>query len=345
MRVYISGPMRGIPEYNFPAFDGATAAMRQAGFDVISPAEHDREVDPLCHTRPGYALGLHEDGTGGGLRFQDLIGWDLEQLARPGYIDAIALLPGWENSTGVAHELYVSRVTGKKVMYLIPQRGSWTWYDESKPANASLLVGLSGYAQAGKDTAARVLIEHFGFKRVAFADALRDVLYALNPMVDVIGADGMPDGVWAVQALVDQIGWEQAKASGPAWSEFTVRKLLQRLGTEAGRQVLGDNIWVDTAMRQVDGLMPGEVKYGGRYVITDVRFPNEYQAIKQRGGQVWRIVRPGTEPVNAHPSETALDRYSFDASFINDGSILEFDRNVHRAMSIVFGERARLGAT
>lgn len=184
------------------------------------------------------------------------------------------------------------------------------------------LVGLSGYAQSGKDTAARVLIEHFGFQRVAFADALRDVLYALNPLIPV--DDSMSAPVIRLQNRVDKYGWDVAKTAYPE-----VRALLQRLGTEAGREILGTNIWVDTAMRHVDGLAPGVVKYGGRYVFTDVRFPNEYAAIKDRGGEVWRIEREGHTAVNAHPSETALDGYGFDRVIFNNAGLLEFDRKIH----------------
>ncbi len=183
------------------------------------------------------------------------------------------------------------------------------------------LVGLSGYAQSGKDTAARVLMEHFGFQRIAFADKLRDVLYALNPVVEWV--DRAPMG-WnrpqydrdSVQDVVDRKGWERAKQEHPA-----IRELLQRLGTEAGRKVLGESVWVDAAMSQV---VPG-----GRYVFTDVRFPNEYDAIKAAGGEVWRIERAGTAAVNRHPSETALDGFVFDRVVYNSAGLLEFDRKIH----------------
>lgn len=165
-----------------------------------------------------------------------------------------------------------------------------------------MVLGLSGYAQSGKDTFARFLVEDHGFVRVAFADTLREMLYALNPLVEWAGTASDP--VWSVKQLVDTIGWERAKAEGPAGSDFTVRAYLQRLGTEAGREILGQNIWVDTAMAK---LTPGR-----RYVFTDVRFPNEFDAIKAAGGKVIRLQRDGRTAVNAHPSETALDEHVFD---------------------------------
>lgn len=165
-----------------------------------------------------------------------------------------------------------------------------------------MLIGLSGYAQAGKDSLGAALVRNYGFTRYAFADALKEVVYRLNPLV------GGPGGVlgWRLQDYVDLDGWEKAKKTPE------IRRLLQVMGTEAGRQVLGDNIWVDTVLNQV----------GNRdVVITDCRFPNEAQAVKDRGGFVVRVARPGVNAVNAHPSETSLDDWDFDLVVDNDGSI------------------------
>src|SRR5581483_2011292 len=98
---------------------------------------------------------------------------------------------------------------------------------------SSALLGLMGYAQAGKDTVAKLLVEEFGFTRIAFADALREALYALNPLIPFEG-----DHV-RLRWLIDASGWEEAKVRHPE-----VRELLQRLGTESGRNVLGADVWV-----------------------------------------------------------------------------------------------------
>lgn len=168
-------------------------------------------------------------------------------------------------------------------------------------AGNSMVIGLSGYAQSGKDTLARFLVEEHGFTRLAFADILRDVLFALNPMVE------HTSGTWSVQALVKSIGWDAAKTGSPEGSDFTVRAYLQRLGTEAGRRILGEDVWVNAVM--------DKVQEGRRYVFTDMRFPNEYEAIKLFGGTTVRLTREGQDPTNAHVSETALDTHQFDYSF------------------------------
>lgn len=168
------------------------------------------------------------------------------------------------------------------------------------------LLGFSGYARSGKDTAVEQL-GTLGYHRIAFADKLREVLYALNPIVETDSGDGHR----LLGEVIDKFGWNGYKESpfGPE-----IRRLLQRLGTEAGRQALWDSIWVDAALRVVDNnpLM--------QYAISDCRFPNEADAVRSRGGKMIRITRPGVGPANSHASETGLDDYPFDVFIDNDGT-------------------------
>jgi hypothetical protein len=180
------------------------------------------------------------------------------------------------------------------------------------------LIGLSGYARSGKDEAAKVLVDKYGFTRVAFADKLRDALYALNPVITVKPyyneATEPPNGFSRVvlQEVIDVYGWNGYKET-----EFgdEIRRLAQRMGTEVGRQTLGENLWVDAALT---GLAPD-----AKIVVTDCRFPNEARAIKTLGGIVVRVTRPGVKAVNAHPSETALDDWDFDYTLENNVDGLE----------------------
>jgi hypothetical protein len=165
-----------------------------------------------------------------------------------------------------------------------------------------LIIGLAGYAQSGKDTVAKVLIEKHGFTKIAFAEMIRVALYRLNPLIK--------DGV-RLADYVDQLGWDGAK------QEPEVRRLLQVFGTEVGRSLLGDNVWVDLALA---GIKPGV-----NYVFTDVRFESEALAIKNLGGQVWRVSREGVYSVNGHSSESALEGFDFDARVSNDGTIAELE--------------------
>jgi hypothetical protein len=156
-----------------------------------------------------------------------------------------------------------------------------------------MIIGLSGYAQSGKDTVAKTLIEKHGFERRAFADPIRNILYDLD--------------VHGIKDIVDTVGWDGSKKIQG------IRMLLQNLGV-AARTYISEDVWVQAALNNLEK--------DKHYVITDVRFPNEAHAIKMLGGLVCRVQRPGIGPVNKHISETALDGYQFD-KIINNGTGLD----------------------
>ncbi len=187
------------------------------------------------------------------------------------------------------------------------------------------IIGVSGYARTGKDELAAVLVEEYGYIRVGFADKLRDMLYALNPIVQAEFGFEFRDS-WhgpafiMLQEVIDTYGWDGYKES-----EFKeeIRRLLQRLGTEAGRQTLWDSIWVDAAFAK----LPPDAKV----VVTDCRFKNEADAIRDRGGLLVRIHRPGIGPINDHISEIGLDKYPFDYHIDNDGTLDEYKELIRKS--------------
>lgn len=162
-----------------------------------------------------------------------------------------------------------------------------------------MIIGLSGYAQSGKDTVAEMLCLNYGFKRISFALPMRDAIYTLNPIVFNLNS--------RVSDLVDEFGWDVAKTNPE------VRRLLQVFGTEVGRNLFGEDFWVNQAFKRA--------KEYERVVFSDVRFFNEAQAIVDNGGQVWRVQRENHKPVNAHSSETAMDNWRFDDLILNAGSL------------------------
>jgi hypothetical protein len=220
---------------------------------------------------------------------------------------------------------------------------------------ASIILGIEGHKQSGKDTFASRLTERRGYTRIAFADPLRDLLLAINPVViplrfegavrfsespDLLlldrfreavethlgfpGGGGQDQSVDALLALdpytvpgerltdvIPEVGWDYAKGC-----LAEVRRLLQRLGTESIREYYGDDIWVNRGMEIAD-------EVSGPVVITDVRFPNEADAIKRAGGVLIRITRPDrdTSGDTAHASETHVDSLPADMEITNDTSI------------------------
>ena len=92
--VYLAGPMTGIAEYNFPAFNAAAAALRAEGLSVVNPADH----------------GVQE-----GVEWADYLRYDLTNIA---HCESIALLPGWSHSKGARLEVHVARALGMPVRFL-----------------------------------------------------------------------------------------------------------------------------------------------------------------------------------------------------------------------------------
>lgn len=191
------------------------------------------------------------------------------------------------------------------------------------------LIGLSGYAQSGKDTAALTLIE-LGYERRAFADKLKALALYLNPIVDAhvegygycdLGCCG-PEVELELLAskLGTEVDWDRAKRHDE------VRSLLQRLGVGA-REILGDSVWIDAALHG----LPDSTK---NVVVTDLRFRNEADAIRGIGGKVFRVERAGVGPVNGHVTETALDDYDFDAVIYNNGTIEDLHVMVRNLASV-----------
>lgn len=174
-------------------------------------------------------------------------------------------------------------------------------------------IGLSGYARSGKDTVASMLGDH-GFVRYAFADKLKEAVARLNPIIHVEDGYG-----YTLEQLLEADGQEYVKENYPEY-----RRLLQVMGTEVGRQMFGENIWVDIALKQVPD--------NGLAVFTDCRFPNEAQAIHDLGGQVWRIDRPGYGPINGHISETAIDDFDFDVRIDNSSNLAHLKEEVLEAL-------------
>lgn len=172
------------------------------------------------------------------------------------------------------------------------------------------IIGLSGYARTGKDTVANILSYSFDFKRIAFADSIRQALYTLNPL---IAHDG---GVTFLQCLLEDNDWDDLK------DNKEIRRLLQRLGTEVGRDMFDENIWVHTAFKKIQASASQNI------VITDVRFLNEAMALRDMGAEIWRINRPGVCAINNHKSETDLDNFNFDVVIENDCTLESLTHDV-----------------
>jgi len=110
MKVYLAGPMRGYPQFNFPAFDEATALLRGQGHDVFSPAERDRDVDNFDPEKDKVkSLSYYMQ-------------FDLPEVCKA---DAVVCLPGWEKSQGARLEVHVARELGKFIYDFVKKQDSF----------------------------------------------------------------------------------------------------------------------------------------------------------------------------------------------------------------------------
>lgn len=174
-----------------------------------------------------------------------------------------------------------------------------------------MLIGLGHQAEVGKDTAAEVLVREHGYRRIGFADKLKEFALAINPDLYPSVASNVRANEGVLRTLVARYGWDEAKSRYPK-----VRTYLQVLGV-AAREAFGEGFWVGQAL---DSLVPLIDHDEINIVISDVRFVSEAMQIKQLGGVVVKVIRPGHGAVNDHISEHELDDWEFDYVLRNDGT-------------------------
>lgn len=253
-----------------------------------------------------------------------------------------------------------------------------------------MIIGVNGYSGVGKDTVG-IIIQYL---MCANKGSLT--------IEDVI-ADYKSHQWW----LEEQSGWQIKKFAGKlkqiatiltgikeekfedqefkktylskAWCtrdetgiiKMTVRDLLQKIGTDALREGLHPNVWVNALMAEYQPIVDvNTFRYAKEYsdtreftddnklvaiqelieyfkevprpkwIITDVRFPNEATALQKVGGKIIRINKHDINPINDHPSEVGLDDWQFDYIIDNNGSILDLQENIK---NILTNEKIQLG--
>ena len=248
-----------------------------------------------------------------------------------------------------------------------------------------MIVGISGYIGSGKDTVGSIIQCLTHSKAIGYTGTIKEsdfndyikghnynqanwkiqkFAYKLKQCVSLL--TGIPVEDMEKQEVKDrELGeewWFESGMNGmfpePILNKPTVRWLLQRLGTEAVRNHIHQNAWVNALFADYKGTEVFGRGYPDNFntdypnwIITDMRFPNEFDAIKQKDGITIRIVRYPKEVVTArgykypiriepfdpenpkhmalwkgecakmHASETALDNHTFDYQILNNGSI------------------------
>jgi hypothetical protein len=146
-----------------------------------------------------------------------------------------------------------------------------------------MLIGTVGFIGGGKGAVADILVESYGFKKESFASTVKDATAA------VFG--------WPRELLEGDTEFSRKwrEVRDPEWSEaldypdFSPRIALQLMGTEAGRNVFGSNLWTHATLKRCKN------ENHPHFVLADTRFKNEIAAIRKAGGLIVRVTR-GDDP-------------------------------------------------
>ncbi len=179
------------------------------------------------------------------------------------------------------------------------------------------LLSCSGKKRSGKNTVAtfinEILTERYGAGYESYTEkAFAHLVKVFASMLTGVPLSGF------------ETAEDKASELGPEWACYdnlglripmTRRLFLQKLGTDACNVNLHKDTWINGLFQD---WLPEE-----KWIVTDVRFPQEVQAIKKRAGIIIRVSRPETDNSgDTHASETALDNYTgFDYTIINDGTL------------------------
>ena len=183
-----------------------------------------------------------------------------------------------------------------------------------------MIIGISGKAGSGKDTAAKMLEVLYANPDISYEDFANRRYKNFADIQIVHFADSLKE---TAQVLFRIGEWEtntqEGKKTTINWIGKTVRELLQGIG-QGLRDAIDPNLWVKILFANTEGW--------SNYIIADVRYPNEIKAIKERNGILLRIDREGAGAGN-HSSETALDDYKeWDVHIENNGSIEDLFENM-----------------
>lgn len=179
-----------------------------------------------------------------------------------------------------------------------------------------MIIGISGKAESGKDTAAKMLEILYANPKISFEDFSNKKYNKFADIQTVHFADSLKE---TAQVLFGIGEWETNTQEGKKktinWIGKTVRELLQGVG-QGLRNAIDPDLWVKI-------LFANTSEFFTNFIIADVRYPNEVNAIKEREGLLVRIDRNGAGAGN-HDSETALDIYTdWDYYIENNGSLEE----------------------
>jgi hypothetical protein len=179
-----------------------------------------------------------------------------------------------------------------------------------------MIIGISGRIETGKDTLADMLLKlQPEFEKKGFADKLKEIAHMLS---------GIPLKKFSSRHFKKENMPEEWDWDGDPDDPMSVREFLQNIGTDAIRESVHDDAWVIALMSQYKIKKPKKVL--PNWVIADVRFPNEAEAIRKEGGILIRLNRKKMQ-VDTHDSELAMNDYgNWHEIYDNDYGLEELEK-------------------
>jgi len=220
-----------------------------------------------------------------------------------------------------------------------------------------MIIGINGYSGSGKDAMGKIIQElqpEKNWQIKKFAGKLKTIASILTGITE----KSFEDEKYKRRNL-EKAWWTTCNEGD---QPMTIREFLQKLGTDGLREGLHPNVWVNALFadykkivdfktykyatgdiesrdEEIRGISPADlIDYmdnvpDPNWIITDVRFPNEADAIRKKEGVLVRINRFGIKPVNDHKSETSLDGWAFDYIINNDFSLKDLKKDAEEILS------------
>ena len=176
-----------------------------------------------------------------------------------------------------------------------------------------IIIGMGGRKESGKDTVADFLVEEHGYTKHEMSSVLHDIFMVMDPWVSVREDEAeisefIRPGFMRYSTLCATIGYVEAKRFRE------VRRLLQALGTDVGRNMISEDVWVDVMRHKITNTE-------GNFVFTGVRYHNERALLRELGGTAVWVNRPGLPEGDTHTSETSLGQEDFDMVLDNTADL------------------------
>lgn len=205
-----------------------------------------------------------------------------------------------------------------------------------------MIIGICGLQSSGKDTIGNYLINNYNFKKLSFAEVLKDIVSILfNWDRNKLEGITFSDRLWREQI---DIWWSNELNI----QEFTPRYAMQFIGTDLFRKYFKDNIWVTIIKKKI----LQHSQQSKNIIITDCRFPNELNMLRECGGKIIHVYRllpswfieykldiineDKLQEMNVHISEYAWIKEPYDYLILNSKSLRDLYEELNELMNKFF---------